>query len=317
MLDMSGLWNDGWFYISSAGFLISSVLFLFLLGQYRAAVEAADEPQDSLPPKPLSLEPVVTSIVPLQKTEEKKSDKTLILPPEPTRTPVAAAVPAPVVAPAPAPAPAAASPLLAASGPAYSGPDRRRGSESTSSGQISPAVVYLQNIKEQMEKFDKEIGTLKSLTSQQTAQNDLILRKLSELQALAAQPVQAVAPVQVAAPPAPVDFVLDATEALGSALSAPGLAPAPAPAPAASPVDSSIPAAAFAAAISPVAASDATMAIERFAPPPKAAPTPAPEPAQPPQPTTPLELKIDSFSAPKDEPVAAEAPKRKGPVWPV
>ena len=39
---MMGLWADGWFYISSAGLLVSGVLFFFLLGQYRVASEAAD-----------------------------------------------------------------------------------------------------------------------------------------------------------------------------------------------------------------------------------------------------------------------------------
>lgn len=39
---MVGLWADGWFYISSAGLLVSGVLFIFLLGQYRIASEAAD-----------------------------------------------------------------------------------------------------------------------------------------------------------------------------------------------------------------------------------------------------------------------------------
>ncbi len=33
---MMGLWADGWFYISSAGLLLSGILFFFLLGQYRA-----------------------------------------------------------------------------------------------------------------------------------------------------------------------------------------------------------------------------------------------------------------------------------------
>ena len=41
----SGLWTDGWFYISAAGLLVSGVLFFFLLSQYRVAGEAADEPE--------------------------------------------------------------------------------------------------------------------------------------------------------------------------------------------------------------------------------------------------------------------------------
>ena len=43
---MMGLWADGWFYISSAGLLISGILFFFLLGQYRVASEAADATEE-------------------------------------------------------------------------------------------------------------------------------------------------------------------------------------------------------------------------------------------------------------------------------
>ncbi len=42
---MAGLLADGWFYISSAGLLVSGVLFFFLLSQYRAAADAADQPE--------------------------------------------------------------------------------------------------------------------------------------------------------------------------------------------------------------------------------------------------------------------------------
>ncbi len=48
---MNGLWADGWFYISSAGLLVSGVLFFFLLGQYRAAADAADGRQVALEPE--------------------------------------------------------------------------------------------------------------------------------------------------------------------------------------------------------------------------------------------------------------------------
>jgi hypothetical protein len=48
-MNLSGLWADGWFYISALGFLVSGALFFALLGQYRAAVEAADQNEPDLP----------------------------------------------------------------------------------------------------------------------------------------------------------------------------------------------------------------------------------------------------------------------------
>src|SRR5665213_2716893 len=49
---MAGLLADGWFYISSAGLLVSGALFLFLLGQYRAATDAADQPEPEAAAEP-------------------------------------------------------------------------------------------------------------------------------------------------------------------------------------------------------------------------------------------------------------------------
>lgn len=48
---MNGLWADGWFYISSAGLLVSGILFLFLLGQYRSAADAADRHEPAVEPE--------------------------------------------------------------------------------------------------------------------------------------------------------------------------------------------------------------------------------------------------------------------------
>ena len=61
--------------------------------------------------------------------------------------------------------PASAPKPSAESAPGYTGPERRR-SELTSSGGLSPAVVYLQNIKSQMERFDKDIAALKALSAE-------------------------------------------------------------------------------------------------------------------------------------------------------
>ncbi len=56
------LLKDVWFYISAGGFLASLVLFVFLLGQYRLAVEAeeenAEEPEGPLEPQEKSQEPI-------------------------------------------------------------------------------------------------------------------------------------------------------------------------------------------------------------------------------------------------------------------
>ena len=81
---MMGLWADGWFYISSAGFLVSGVLFFFLLGQYRAASAAADATESDPPEIAVSaVHPVfvpdepahapVASISPVVKAAEAKA----------------------------------------------------------------------------------------------------------------------------------------------------------------------------------------------------------------------------------------------------
>ena len=59
---MLSLLSDGWFYISAGGLLVSGYLFVYLLGQYRAAVEAEDEAVEDLPPQPdgqIAPEPII------------------------------------------------------------------------------------------------------------------------------------------------------------------------------------------------------------------------------------------------------------------
>jgi len=130
------LLGDVWFCVSALGFLCSGALLLYLLGQYRAAVEEAEEndaasmsPESTSEGEPLPIKPVAVSLPP-----------------------------APVVAL----------------------PEPRRG-DSNNSGGVSPAVVYLQNIKSKMETFEKEISTLTALSAQQAAQGELLLKRLSEL----------------------------------------------------------------------------------------------------------------------------------------
>jgi hypothetical protein len=175
---VASLLGDGWFYISAVGFIGSGALFLYLLGQYRVAVEDAEESEAVAPAPALTVKPVVVDPTPAMAPVPIVS--------QPQAKPVtAASLPTasatPVGSPAPDPRkgglPAAAAP---AQGGGYTGPDRRRG-DLTASGSLSPAVVYLQNIKSQMEKFDKEISALKSLSVQQAAQGELLLKRLSEL----------------------------------------------------------------------------------------------------------------------------------------
>src|SRR5688500_4818833 len=118
---MMGLWSDGWFYISSAGLLVSGVLFFFLLGQYRVASEAADVTEGAEVPEAADKEtsPAIRPIyipddVPAARVESH-SDK-------------------PEAKVEPAPKPEAE----------YPGPERRKDAANTTGG-ISPAVVYLQN----------------------------------------------------------------------------------------------------------------------------------------------------------------------------
>ncbi|MCX5794182.1 MAG: hypothetical protein NTY77_01635 [Elusimicrobia bacterium] len=183
---MADLWGDVWFYISTLGFLGSGALFLYLLGQYRSAVEETDESDTASPSQeaasvepppaqPAVLEltpvPVATPIVSWPKTKTKTAPAVAL--------PVAAA-PSAKVEPQPSPTTAKASPVSArgvgAPAPAKgAAPERRAGDG------VNPTVAYLQNIRSQMERFDKNIAALKALSAQQAAQGQLVLKKLSEL----------------------------------------------------------------------------------------------------------------------------------------
>lgn len=277
---MLGLWGDMWFYISGAGFLVSLALFGFLLGQYRAAVQAADQGAiEALAPMaaPVKLVEVAPAPKPalVQNVSKPSSEKTLLLPPEPKPAP----------APAPVPAPVAAAPTAA--------PAVRK--ENTT-GALSPAVIYLQNIKIQMDGLDKEVASLKAALSKQGAQNEAILNQILELgskmKAVAASPASApAAAAEPLAAPEPVRM--------------PAVEPPPAPAPV-----------------------DLGFLAPTSEPPPEA---PAPSPAveltssQPsesaPGPSMPtLELKPAPESAaasPQPEAAPQDKPARKGPVWPI
>lgn len=208
---MQGIFGDVWFYISGAGFVVSMALFVFLLGQYRAAVESSDhhelepEPQPVKPtPAPVPA-PKPIAVVPL--TKPAVIEKTLIMPP-----PAPAPAPIPVLVAVTAPA-SEVPPQVPAAAPVKTAAPAARKAETTTGG-LSPAVVYLQNIKSQMDNLDKEMTQIKAAVAKQTTQGESILKRLSELtdqwKAAAAKPepnsqtIPVMAPVKKA--PAPISI---------------------------------------------------------------------------------------------------------------
>lgn len=328
---MMGLLGDGWFYISAGGFLVSAVLFVFLLGQYRAAVEAEDEPSaEEADAEPVALSPV---------GEKVYTPKVAAIEPEPA---AAAKTPAPAAAATP-PKAETTQPVFEKKAekpvdPAEITFSGKKAERSETTGGVSPAVVYLQNMKTQMDRLDKEISGLRTIATQQSTHTDLILKKLAELgeqvasvadaqralaegafnaqaSAPAVQPPAETAPaaaapapqpepepVPIAAPPAPepveagprsINFDL--------ASAAPAERPAPAEEPAVA--KASVPASADA---------DKTLVIEPTVKPVKLKSDDVPLPPRPESGS--IELKPAAGSEP---PAEAPKPARKGPVWPI
>ena len=112
---------------------------------------------------------------------------------------------------------------LPSTGPATPRPK----SETTFPGGISPAIVYLQSVKSQLEMLEKEVANLKSLASKQSGQEELILKKLGELsdqiKASASRPAPS-APVQTRPPSAAVSVAAQTRSPVRTA-PAPVLAP--------------------------------------------------------------------------------------------
>ena len=305
---MNGLWADGWFYISSAGLLVSGVLFFSLLGQYRAAADAADGAQP-MPEPDVAPSPVRPIYIPDEPAEAPKVS-------------VASAERA-EAQPAPVPKEPQAEPVAAASN--YAGLDRRR---ENATGGISPAVVYLQNIKTQLEGLHGQVAELTKRVESVTGRDEALIERLGELahaveelksSAPAAEPEQparrtrrpaaekAVEPpplVEPVAKPAPVPEPAPAAEPVAMKLEL-------GPAPGAQSVKADIPAPVKADIPAPVAAE---------IPVPEKAPEPVPQTSPVPDKTIVLEPG-DIFKAPEPAPVKAEAaeeqPARRGPVWPV
>lgn len=290
---MVGLWADGWFYISSAGLLISGVLFIFLLGQYRIASEAAD----------------VTEV---EAGSDKEAQATPI---HPVFTPEASSAPK-VVSHAETPAPKIPEPVA----------ESRRDPANTTGG-VSPAVVYLQNIKTELAELHKEMNALAKRVDDRLAEgstrDEALIERLGEL-ASAVEAMRSAAPAPEPAPapkkarkaekaaePAPeplpeaVPEPKSEVESVPSELAAVTLAPAPEPepAPAPAPVIEPFPEPEPAPArkVSEVERrADETIRMDL-----SALVAPEPKPAEP-----------AAEPAPSPEPPPEEKPRR-GPVWPV
>lgn len=314
---MAGLLADGWFYISSAGLLVSGALFFFLLGQYRAAADAADEAhgEETAVAEGAAHAPVRPVYIP----EDSEPAKTVPLP-------------------------------VATASPAAEKRDALTGA--TLPGGVSPAMTYLQNLKTQLEEMGGELRGLTKKVAAISERDEALIERLADLTravedlkasgSVAAapapalveapapkkarkpaepkpEPVVAAAPV-VVEPPAPVPTPPTVE------LSSP--APEPVQAPAAAPAEFKIELGTASGTGAPV---DAPVPEPEPAPKPKYSraaalaeatlsggevqPVVAAEPAAAPV--------VEAAAEPAAEPVeapAAETPEekpRRGPVWPV
>jgi len=303
---MMGLWADGWFYISSAGLLISGILFFFLLGQYRVASEAADATEgeqgsDKEVSAPAAIRPVYIP-------EEASSPK------------VASHADKPEPKPEPKPR----------MEPEFTGPERRKDAANTTGG-ISPAVVYLQNIKVELADLHKDLRALSKRVDDElssvSTRDEALIERLGEL-------TRAVEAMKSAAP-APAPAAEPAPE--------PEEAPKPArktrkaekpPEPAAEIVVEAPKPAAEVVLEAPKPADE--VSIEVLPPPPVEAPPPVAEVKAGPSPDETIRMELGALIAqppvtaepeaqpavePAAEPAKEEAPPvekpRRGPVWPV
>ena len=283
---MMGLWADGWFYISSAGLLVSGILFFFLLGQYRVASEAADvtdgeQGADKEISAPAAIRPVYIPEEAPAARIVSHSDK-----------PEAKPEPKPKTESEP------------------SAPDRRKDLANTTGG-ISPAVVYLQNIKVELADLHKDLRSLAKRVDDELAsvstRDEALIARLGEL-------TQAVESMKAAAPAEPEPAPKKARKA--------EKAPAPEPVPEPAPV-------VLAPEPEPVAAE---VVVEVLPPP---APDAIPELKIAPSPDETIRMDLSALVAPapvepepkaqvaEPEPASAspepppEEKPRRGPVWPV
>jgi hypothetical protein len=306
---MAVLLSDFWLIVSLAGLLLSGILFFFLLGQYRSAADAADQPE----PEPAA-EPPSPVVRPLS-TPEFTAPKSASIP-----APKTVEAAAPPVADRPAPVPAQA-------------PQAHKAENATSG--VSPAVVYLQNIKLQLEELHGDTRMLAKCVDAITARDEALIERLGEL-------VQAVADLKnsaAVAPPAPAPAPVEFPAPQRAKKKAEPAAESPA---VAAPVPAAVPAAAVAAAPVvdlPPKIEAAKKAEPASAPALESKPQPAPLKAPSADETVRLSLedviaaqlpkpapKKESSASPAPSVEAASAPAleldpddkpRRGPVWPV
>jgi hypothetical protein len=187
---LTALLGDTLFYASGGGFLVSVIAFPFILKRFRATPSSSaslDIPSDLREPSAF-VEPV--KVVEAEPEEPPK--------PEPKLAETEAA-------PVPAPAKEAPPPQAAAE------PKKVNPSITQTSG-LSPAIVYLQNLKIQIEHFEKEIhqlrGQILDFAKKHDAQFDDIVKRMGEMQAEFHQqeraPQASPAPVAPVPEPAPV-----------------------------------------------------------------------------------------------------------------
>jgi len=182
---MMGLWADGWFYISTAGLLISGVLFFFLLGQYRAASEAADvtEVEQGADKEAVSPSPI----------------RPVYIPDEPANASIASHSSS-----VPEPKPETKVPETKPGGE-YPGPERRRDAANTTGG-ISPAVVYLQNIKGELANLHGDLRALAKRVDDElsavSTRDEALIERLGEL-TRAVESMKNEVPVAKSADPSP------------------------------------------------------------------------------------------------------------------
>lgn len=278
---MMGLWADGWFYISSAGLLISGVLFFFLLGQYRAASEAADV-TDGEQGSDIEFS-VAGAIRPVYIPDEAPAPQVVSHPmTEPE------AKPKPDVK-----APEVKSESMPRSEGESAAPERRKDSMNAAG---SPAVVYLESIKGELAELHQEMralskrvdGELAAVSTRDTA----LIGRLGDLtRAVEKIKVAAAAAQDASEPPAP--------KKVGKAEKAAEPIPEPAPAPIAAPAPEP--------KAEPVRSADETIRMELGA-------LIAPTPAQPEPKTAVVESTEPAPASPEAPP---EEKPRRGPVWPV
>ncbi len=197
---MMGLWADGWFYISSAGLLVSGVLFFFLLGQYRVASEAADATESEL-----------------------GADR--------EASPVAAISPVYVPDSAPIAPVASHSDKPEAKAPEARPDLERRKDPANTTGGLSPAVGYLHNIKGELDDLHKDLRALAQRVNDElsavSARDEALIDRLGEL-TRAIEELKAGTPAASAPPETPAAKKARKTEKATEPAPMPGPAPAPA-----------------------------------------------------------------------------------------